>query len=74
MKVQTIVITIHTSGDAFGSGRFYHELYRILRKVTRKVRGIRSRVSNCLCTAPEADDVLLDVYGNTVGTIQVIGK
>ncbi len=49
------------------------ELGHILGTATMKVYRQLQRAPGCLCTAPEADDVLRDIYGNVVGTVSVEG-
>jgi hypothetical protein len=47
------------------------ELRRILNLVPEKVDRIVARAPGCICTIPEADDLLKDAFGNTVGTVEV---
>lgn len=47
------------------------ELHRILCSVPPKVNQQLERPP-CLCDAPEAADKLLDINGNTIGTLKVI--
>lgn len=46
------------------------EIKRILSSAIGKVRRQLDRAES-LCKAPEADDKLLDINGNTVGTIKL---
>lgn len=65
-----IVITINCENDAF-EGDPLPEVQGILATVPAKFLRILQRKPGCVCTAPEADDKLLDRNGNTVGHIRV---
>lgn len=65
-----VKIEVECDNAAFQDGQLYNELRRILRQALRKVPKLRRR-KPCLCDAPEADDVLLDTNGNTVGRVEV---
>lgn len=54
---------------AFEDG-FASELRKILTQARDKILVQRKR-KRVICTAPEADDVLMDTNGNTVGTVEV---
>ena len=47
------------------------ELQRILDTVVMKVLAQLERDGRCICTAKESADKLLDINGNTVGTLSV---
>lgn len=71
-SVMKAIIEIELGNAAFEDD-LYGELQRILGTVPRKVYKQLSRAGGCLCTAAEADDLLKDVNGNTVGTVRVEG-
>jgi hypothetical protein len=48
------------------------ELPRILTTALGKVYAQLERDGRCICEALESDDKLLDINGNTVGTVRVI--
>lgn len=50
------------------------EMHRILCSIPPKITKILGRSPNCICDAPEADDVLKDTNGNTVGAITLISS
>jgi len=66
MKIE---ITIDTDNAAFEDDP--GELRRILDTVTAKVTSQLAREPGCVCDAPEIDDKLLDINGNTVGRVRV---
>lgn len=49
------------------------EIERILRTVTDKVLAQMTRDPQTVCDAPEVDDKLIDINGNTVGYVRVKG-
>lgn len=51
---------------------FEGELKRILGRVSAKVMNQRARADGCICDAPEVDDKILDVNGNTVGRLRLV--
>jgi hypothetical protein len=70
-----LIIEIEMDNDAFdfvGGGEFNaaHELSRILRDVPNKMVAQLRRPAS-LCDAPEAADKLLDINGNTVGSVRL---
>jgi hypothetical protein len=67
MRVQ---IEIDTSNDAFEEDP-YGEFVRIMDTVSAKVHRILARAPGCICTAPEVDDKIMDLNGNTVGSITI---
>ena len=46
-------------------------LPEILDQVNRKVPRILARKPGCVCTAPEIDDMIKDLNGNTIGSIVI---
>jgi hypothetical protein len=52
-------------------GHLYTEIHRILKEAVEKIREQRRRLP-CICTALESADKLLDINGNTVGSITVL--
>ena len=48
------------------------EMTRILGTVARKVRRQLMRSSQCVCDHNEEDDLLRDINGNKVGTVEVL--
>jgi hypothetical protein len=50
------------------------ELHRILCTVPPKVNKQLERDDECVCDAPEVADKLMDINGNTVGTLEVIDR
>ena len=64
-------IEVDMSNDAFVEDPL-GELVRVLSTVVNKVRNQRDRDPRCICDAPEIDDVLKDVNGNTVGSIKLL--
>jgi hypothetical protein len=74
MKVY-IEIEMDSIEVVMGSAAFEHrartsELHRILSMVASKV-GDQLRRPDSLCDAPEAADKLLDINGNTVGSVRL---
>jgi hypothetical protein len=65
-----VVIEVECTGAAFDENPI-GELKRILRTVPAKVVNQLTREAGCVCVAPEADDKLLDVNGNTVGSLRL---
>ena len=65
-----IKIELDTDNDAFKHGQLYHELRRLFESCLGKIKRQRRRAP-ALCDAPEVDDKLLDINGNTVGTLTV---
>jgi hypothetical protein len=47
------------------------EIYCVLNTVPSKVMRQMERDPRCLCTAPEADDLLKDLNGNNIGYVSV---
>lgn len=43
----------------------------VLMTAVHKIRRQRQRDPGCVCTAPEADDILKDINGNDIGTVRV---
>ena len=66
-----IIIELETDNDAFQHGHLYTEIHRILKEAVEKIREQRRRLP-CICTALESADKLLDINGNTVGSITVL--
>lgn len=66
-----LVIEIELDNDAFANEPEL-EVGRILDTCGGKFFRQLSRVGGCLCDASEVDDKLLDVNGNTVGSIRLI--
>lgn len=48
------------------------EIHFVLAQIAKKVQAQAARSEDCICTAAEADDKLLDHNGNTVGSIVVV--
>ena len=70
-----VVITVNCDTAAFDrSGDPSVELSRILAGCVKKFRAQLAREPGCVCDAPEANDKLLDLNGNTVGSITVITR
>lgn len=65
-----VTIVLDCDGAAFEDEPIA-ELTRILGTVPAKLTRILARTPGCVCTAPEADDKLLDSYGRTVGSLTV---
>jgi len=65
-----LTIEINMDNAAF-DGPLCGELSRILSSVTRKVESQLERSPECICDAPEIDDKLLDINGNTVGSVRL---
>jgi hypothetical protein len=65
-----ILIKIDCSNDALHSN-LEVELGRILSTIPEKVCRQLERDGRCICEALESADKLLDVNGNTVGTVRV---
>lgn len=63
-------ISLEIDNDAF-ENNLESELARILGTVPGKVMRQLGRDSTCACIHPEADDVLQDINGNTVGTVSL---
>lgn len=61
-------VTIDMDNDAFVEDPM-GELERILWTVRNKVERQLCRAEDCLCDAPEIDDKLLDINGNTIGKV-----
>ena len=57
--------------DAALHDNLEEELRRILNTVTDKVLRQLDRDGRCICEALESDDKLLDVNGNTVGSLKL---
>lgn len=67
-----VVITVNCDSAAFSRCDDPSvELSRILAGCVKKFRAQLEREPGCICDAPEADDKLLDLNGNTVGSIKV---
>jgi len=66
-----LTIEIEMDNDAFADEP-ETELARVLRTCTDKFQRQLARANYCLCDAPEVDDKLLDVNGNTVGRIRLV--
>ena len=64
-----ISIRIKTDNAAFDE-RPEDEIERILGTVAGKVRAQMERDPQTICDAPEVDDKLLDINGNTVGSVR----
>lgn len=62
-----IVIEFSTGNDAFVRD-FWGEYWAVLTQAGSKIAQQQTR-EPCLCTHPEAADVLLDTNGNTVGRV-----
>ena len=67
MKVE---IEIELDNDAFADEGLLDELTRILCTIPGKVQRQMDRMES-LCDAPEVDDKLLDINGNTVGSLSL---
>jgi len=63
-----IIIEVECQGAAFDN--FEYEIHRILNQAEHKILQQRDREPATICDAPEAADKLLDVNGNTVGTVR----
>lgn len=66
-----IKIEINCNGTALHDD-LAGELDRILGTATSKVVAQLERSGRCICEALESTDKLLDINGNTVGTVEVI--
>lgn len=66
-----ILIKINCDDDALHSN-LKGELKRILSTVPDKICSQLERDGRCVCEALESTDKLLDINGNTVGTVQVM--
>jgi hypothetical protein len=60
-----------TCDSASFADEFEASLTVALQQARRKVLRQMVRPGTCVCTAPEADDKILDVNGNTIGTVVV---
>lgn len=77
-----ITIWFDTDGAAFRSPRsgdydemaFSSAVTGVLTRVRGKIIGQLSREEGCICTAPEADDKIMDINGNTIGTLVITWK
>lgn len=69
--IEKVTIEIELENAAFEDD-LEGELTRILSVCTRKVLRQSRRSPDTVCTAAESDDVLLDINGNTVGTIALV--
>lgn len=65
-----IHIEINCDGSALHDD-IIGELGRILSTVPSKIEQQLERSGRCICEAKEAADLLLDVNGNTVGTVRL---
>jgi hypothetical protein len=65
-----VIIEIECDNAAFEDD-FYKEFKRILRAVPEKVAAQAHR-KHSICNAPEIADVLIDINGNTVGSVKVV--
>ena len=61
-----VTISFDMDSQAFESA---DEVRRILLQAATKIERQRARAPGCICTAPEADDKLIDAHGNTVGSV-----
>jgi hypothetical protein len=69
MKMTKVKIEFRIDNDAFEIlGDLEYD--NILRQAIRKIKRLRERPP-AICDAPEADDILKDSYGNTIGTVSV---
>lgn len=68
MKIQ---IELNCDNAAFNDLGFRFEVERILDTCKHKIEAQLRRSDGCVCTAPEVDDKLLDINGNTVGYIRI---
>jgi hypothetical protein len=68
-----IRIEINCDDDELHSN-FSNELPRILGTIPEKILSQLIRDGRCLCTALESSDKLLDINGNTVGTVKVLNR
>ena len=50
----------------------YMGLERILKTIPKKLFKQLERDGRCICTAKESADLLKDLNGNTVGTLEVV--
>jgi hypothetical protein len=66
-----LTIEIDMDKAAFYDQHYATELDRILRTVSRKVENQMAREIGCVCDAPEIDDKLLDINGNTCGSVRL---
>lgn len=65
-----ILIEIDCNGSALHSD-IIGELGRILSTVPGKIEQQLERDGRCICFAKEAADKLIDINGNTVGTLEI---
>ena len=65
-----IRIEINCDGSALHDD-IIGELERILGTVPAKIEQQLERSGRCICEAKEATDLLLDINGNTVGTVEI---
>lgn len=63
-----LTVKINMDNDAFCDAS---ELGRILSLVESKVQRQMGRSEATVCDAPEVDDKLLDINGNTVGSVKL---
>jgi hypothetical protein len=65
-----IIIEFETDNAAFEDD-FAAEVRAVLVQAKHKIFAQMGRPNGCKCTAPEAVDKLLDVNGNTVGSVSI---
>jgi len=68
MKVK---IEFSVDGASFEDD-FHGEVMWTLRKAAEKLFRQRERQGGCICTSQEADDILMDVNGNRIGTVALV--